>query len=292
MKRKFADFAARSTIVPMTTSTKLQLDPVEVQLRDLLVDVAASVPSKTLSEPLVLRWAGGWVRDKLLGTGSHDIDVAINTMTGLTFSQHLRTFCDDPSNAARHKVGPKDIGNLHKIAANPEKSKNLETTTVKVFGLDVDFVNLRTETYAEDSRNPVVEFGTAQEDAQRRDATVNALFYNLHTQLVEDFTSGLEDLKAKIIRTPLEPLQTFTDDPLRVLRLVRFASRLGFSIDPVARDVMSDPRVLDSLRIKISRERVGVELEKMLKGRFTGPASLPTVLTAHRRAPMRCSSAH
>jgi len=267
MKRKFAEFSGRIHVEPMTTTKNIQLDPRESQLRDLLVDVAASIPPKTLSEPIVLRWAGGWVRDKLLGTGSHDIDVAINVMTGLTFGNELRRFCDDPDNAARHNIGPDDIGNLHRIAANPEKSKNLETTTVKVFGLDLDFVNLRTETYADDSRNPVIEFGTAKEDAQRRDATVNALFYNLHTQEVEDFTTGLEDMKAKLIRTPLEPLQTFMDDPLRVLRLVRFASRLGFAIDQAARDVMADLRVLDSLRIKISRERVGVELEKMLKGK-------------------------
>jgi tRNA nucleotidyltransferase (CCA-adding enzyme) len=271
MKRKFADFTGRapSPAVPMATTASLKLEPRETQLRDLLVDVAASVdadPSASLPEPLVLRWAGGWVRDRLLGTTSHDIDVAINAMTGLAFGERLRAFCDVPANAARHNVGPDDIGSLHKIAANPEKSKNLETTTVKVFGLDLDFVNLRTETYADDSRNPVVEFGSASDDARRRDATVNALFYNLHTREVEDFVGGLADMEARLIRTPLEPLTTFTDDPLRVLRLVRFASRLDFAIDPAARAVMADPQVLDSLRVKISRERVGVELEKMLKG--------------------------
>ncbi|KAG7121433.1 Nucleotidyltransferase lcsQ like protein [Verticillium longisporum] len=187
-------------------------------------------------------------------------------MTGLRFGERLREYCDVPKLASRHGIEPDDIGNLHRIAANPEKSKNLETTTVKVFGLDLDFVNLRTETYAEDSRNPTVDFGTAEEDALRRDATVNALFFNLHTEQVEDFTGGLADMRDQLIRTPLEPFQTFMDDPLRVLRLVRFASRLGFAIDPAARDVMADPNVLAALRIKISRERVGVELEKMMKG--------------------------
>jgi tRNA nucleotidyltransferase/poly(A) polymerase len=135
--------------------------------------------------------------------------------------------------------------------------------------LDLDFVNLRKETYAQDSRNPQMEFGTAEEDALRRDATINALFYNLHTDQVEDFTGGLADLDAKVIRTPMEPLQTFMDDPLRVLRLVRFASRLQFSIDPETERFMGDRRVLDALTVKISRERVGVELEKMLKGIVT-----------------------
>jgi tRNA nucleotidyltransferase/poly(A) polymerase len=113
-----------------------------------------------------------------------------------------------------------------------------------------------------------MEFGTAEEDALRRDATVNALFYNLQTDQVEDFTGGLRDMEKKLIRTPLEPFQTFMDDPLRVLRLIRFASRLGFSIDPAAEAVMGDPRVTEALKLKISRERIGIELEKMLKGEY------------------------
>jgi tRNA nucleotidyltransferase/poly(A) polymerase len=132
----------------------------------------------------------------------------------------------------------------------------------------VDFVNLRRETYTAESRNPVVEFGTAEEDALRRDASVNALFYTLGTGQVEDFVGGLGDLREGLIRTPMEPLQTFLDDPLRVLRLVRFASRLGFRIDAQAEEVMGDERVLGNLRVKISRERIGVELEKMMKGGF------------------------
>lgn len=272
MKRSYTEFVNHTTYGEMANSSKIKLTSREQQLRNLLVDVAAFIDArKTVQEPLILRWAGGWVRDKLLEVDSHDIDVAINCMTGLTFGEQMREYCDVPHNAAKHGVGPDDIGNLHHIAANPEKSKNLETTTVRVFGLDVDFVNLRTETYADNSRNPVVQFGTAQEDALRRDATVNALFYNLHTGEIEDFTGGLADMKAKLIRTPMEPLQTFMDDPLRVLRLVRFASRLSFSIDPVASSFMANPEVLNSFRIKISRERVGVEVEKMLRGNLFFP---------------------
>lgn len=270
----------------------------EKQLQDLLLDVAraidacpspaasentdpdrqledcgasSSAEDKVLQEPVVLRWAGGWVRDKILGMESHDIDTAINCMTGEAFALRLQEYCIDNAYAEQrtrqHSIGPNDIGNLHKIAKNPEKSKHLETTTVRLFGLDVDFVNLRKETYTQESRNPQMEFGTAEEDALRRDATVNALFYNLNTGLVEDFTGGLPDMEAKLIRTPLDPLQTFMDDPLRVLRLVRFASRLGFRIDEAAEGVMADAKVLEALRIKISRERIGIELEKMLRHR-------------------------
>lgn len=258
----------------MTTAV-IKLTPNEERIRGLLLNVAASIEASRSvmgpngqytpsPEPITLRWAGGWVRDKLLGIETHDIDVAINCMTGEAFGLELGQFCRKPS-AAGIPEGL-DLGSLHTIKANPEKSKNLATATCRVSGADLDFVNLRKETYADDSRNPQVEFGTAAEDASRRDATINALFYNLHTGEVEDFVGGIPDLKAGLIRTPLEPLQTFTDDPLRVLRLVRFASRLRFKIDPETEKVMSHERVLKSLRIKISRERVGVEVEKMLRG--------------------------
>lgn len=279
----FAARTRRQTVMAdsaVFTDQSIPLNPVEAQLKGLLVDVAEYInksqeaaevekEGKNVNEPVILRWAGGWVRDKLLGTESHDIDVAINNMTGEAFALRLRDYCDaDPAHREKHSIGPQDVGNLHKIARNPDKSKHLETTTIKLFGLDVDFVNLRKETYTEDSRNPQVEFGTAEEDALRRDATVNALFYNLHTGKVEDFTGGMMDMDRKLIRTPLEPLQTFMDDPLRVLRLIRFASRLGFTIDEEAKSVMGDERVLEALKLKISRERIGVELEKMLKGMF------------------------
>lgn len=251
---------------PVTTT--IELTPQEARLKDLLLDVAHHIDEskKSSDERVVLRWAGGWVRDKLLGIQSHDIDTAINTMTGEAFSSKIVELCDQTEIAKKHAVSATDIGNLHKIAANPEKSKHLETTTIRLLDFDVDFVNLRKETYTEDSRNPQMEFGTAEEDALRRDATINALFYNLNTGKVEDFTGGLVDMESKLIKTPLEPFQTFMDDPLRVLRLIRFASRLQFTIDPEAEKIMGDEHVLQALRLKISRERVGVEVEKMLKG--------------------------
>ena len=273
MKRKFSisdetvqSERSRKTPRKMAT-THIQLTPRENQLRQLLLDVARYIDeSKEIKEKLELRFAGGWVRDKLLNIESHDIDTAINAMTGYAFSTKMQDYLKDEENRKKHALEATDIHNLHKILANPEKSKHLETATTKIFGFDVDFVNLRKETYSEDSRNPQMEFGTAKEDALRRDATINALFYNLHSNQVEDFTGGLEDLKTKLIRTPLDPKTTFMDDPLRVLRLIRFASRLSFSIDAMSEAHMSDPSVMEALKLKISRERVGVELEKMLKG--------------------------
>ncbi|TGO15034.1 hypothetical protein BTUL_0045g00440 [Botrytis tulipae] len=270
MKRKHNEeeisFAKRLRGTTMATAT-VTLTPRESQLRNLLLDVANFVNgSKDVEKKVELRWAGGWVRDKLLGIQSHDIDIAINVMTGQNFGLKMREYLEDAENLKKHGLEAKDVKKLYKIAANPEKSKQLETATTNIFQFDVDFVNLRKETYAEDSRNPEMEFGSAEEDALRRDATINALFYNLHTDILEDFTGGLADMKAKLIKTPLEPYTTFKDDPLRVLRLIRFASRLDFKIDPEAENCMSNPTIMEALKLKISRERVGVEVEKMLKG--------------------------
>lgn len=250
----------------IVATARIVLTPQEAKLRDLLLDVARYIDeSKELKERLELRFAGGWVRDKLLDIPSHDIDTAINAMTGYAFSMKMKEYLDVPENRQKH--GIENVANLHKIAANPEKSKHLETITTKILGYDVDFVNLRKETYSEDSRNPQMEFGTAKEDAVRRDATVNALFYNIHTDEVEDFAGGLADMEKGLIKTPLEPYQTFIDDPLRVLRLIRFASRLGFKINEESEKAMGNEAILKALKMKISRERVGVELEKMLTGK-------------------------
>ncbi|KAF7903662.1 uncharacterized protein EAF01_006711 [Botrytis porri] len=270
MKRKHNEeeisFAKRLRGTTMATTT-VTLTPRESQLRNLLLDVANFVNgSKYIEQKVELRWAGGWVRDKLLGIQSHDIDIAINVMTGQNFGLKVREYLEDAENLKKHGLEAKDVKKLYKIAANPEKSKQLETATTNIFQFDVDFVNLRKETYAEDSRNPEMEFGSAEEDALRRDATINALFYNIHTDILEDFTGGLADMKAKLIKTPLEPYTTFKDDPLRVLRLIRFASRLNFKIDPGAENCMSNSTIMEALKLKISRERVGVEVEKMLKG--------------------------
>ena len=245
------------------------LTPTEEMLRRLLIDCAThmlSSNSEELIAPLELRFTGGWVRDKLLGNQSNDIDVGIDKVTGFKFASCLAAYITDHGCKYGIETGPRSI---HKIECNPEKSKHLETATTRVLGLDVDFVNLRSEAYSEDSRIPVsMAFGSPLEDALRRDATVNALFYNLHTEEVEDYTGrGLMDLEEKLIRTPLKPLETFQDDPLRVLRLVRFASRLGFEIVPEVKEAMRSEEIKKSIRLKISRERVGTEVNKMLKGK-------------------------
>ncbi|CEL08824.1 hypothetical protein ASPCAL11969 [Aspergillus calidoustus] len=259
----------------------IKLTPLENTLKTLLVDVAQYIREHNLkgarsnadTPDTVLRFTGGWVRDKLLGVQSHDIDVGINNMTGYEFGTNLKKYLDKPGILEKYRKNHEEgelqqaIIRLHKIEANPEKSKHLETVTTKIFGFDVDLVNLRKESYSEDSRTPQMEFGTPEEDALRRDATINALFYNLNESKVEDFTGrGLLDMKNEIIRTPLEPYQTFKDDPLRVLRLIRFASRLGYRIDTDTETAMQHGEISSALTHKISKERVGIEVEKMLQG--------------------------
>ncbi|KAL4871129.1 hypothetical protein BDV12DRAFT_194775 [Aspergillus spectabilis] len=273
-------------MAPIADSTSeqlptIELTPLEKTLKTLLLDVAQYVQKPDLASEhygvktpdTVLRFTGGWVRDKLLGVESHDIDVAINNMTGYQFGMKLKQYLDISENLEKYRKNHENgelqhaLIRLHKIDANPEKSKHLETVTTKIFGFDVDLVNLRKESYTANSRTPQMEFGTAEEDALRRDATINALFYNLNDSIVEDLTGrGLKDMRDGIIRTPLEPYQTFIDDPLRVLRLIRFASRLGYRIDKGTEDAMQHLDISSALRLKISKERVGIEVEKMLRG--------------------------
>lgn len=236
------------------------LNETESKIKNLLVDFCGHFNQSASSQPLELRITGGWVRDKLLGKESNDLDIAVNILSGEDFASKLLAY------ASQNNIDlGKNATSLHTIKKNPDKSKHLETCTTKLYGLDIDFVNLRSEQYTEDSRVPIIECGTAEEDALRRDATLNALFYNLNKSEIEDLTGkGLEDLENGILRTPLQPLQTFLDDPLRVLRLVRFASRFNFVIDNDTLLAMRDERIRSTLIHKISRERVGVEIDKIL----------------------------
>lgn len=208
-----------------------------------------------------LRIAGGWVRDKLLGLPSDDLDVAIDKMTGVQLATRLQSYIISNQLADHgHTVAV--------IQTNPDKSKHLETATTKIFGMHIDFVNLRSESYIEGSRIPdKIEFGTPEEDAFRRDISINCLFFNLHTLQVEDFTQhGLADLKSGIIRTPLNPKTTFMDDPLRILRVIRFACRFGYHIVDEIFEVCKSTEIRQSLATKVSKERIGCELVKMLNG--------------------------
>ncbi|XP_024532387.1 CCA tRNA nucleotidyltransferase, mitochondrial [Selaginella moellendorffii] len=206
-----------------------------------------------------VRVAGGWVRDKLLGVESHDLDIALDDMTGQQFCDRVLRCLRKTDPSCSYKV----------IKSNPERSKHLETTKLEILGGELDVVNLRSETYSNDSRIPTsMKFGTPSEDAYRRDLTINSLFYNVAADKVEDFTGrGVMDLKLGKIRTPLPPLVTFLDDPLRVLRSIRFAARFNFELDEELECMASADSVKAAFETKITRERISQEIQAMLFGK-------------------------
>lgn len=225
---------------------QVQLTQREESLINFLLEVVREKAPQT-----TLRIAGGWVRDKQLGLESHDIDIAIDNMSGRAFAELV---CQTMRELGLpgHKVAV--------IEARPEQSKHLETAELNVMGAIIDFVNLRKENYA-DTRFPTIEPGTPEEDAMRRDLTFNALFFNLNKMEIEDFTGqGLSDLRDGICRTPIDPLQTFLDDPLRVLRTIRFAAKFSFDLDDELVQAAKDSRVHQAFRDKISWDRIWTEM--------------------------------
>ncbi|CAG9316131.1 unnamed protein product [Blepharisma stoltei] len=228
----------------------INLTPIERQLFDELLRVVEVTHCNT-----VLRVAGGWVRDKILGLHSDDIDIALDNMMGEDFANLIK----------QHIHQSSSIG---KIKANSEASKHLETACVRIMGLELDIVNLRSEDYTEVSRIPSIRIGTPEEDAFRRDLTINSMFYNLHENVIEDYTRrGMQDLQNKIARTPLPHFQTFLDDPLRILRTVRFAARFNLEIDPEIEQSVRDDSIITALNTKVSRERISKEYTLMVRGK-------------------------
>ncbi|KAK3427822.1 hypothetical protein EUGRSUZ_F03976 [Eucalyptus grandis] len=209
--------------------------------------------------PTQLRVAGGWVRDKLLGKECYDIDIALDDMLGSTFVDKVTQYLASTGEEAQGQAV---------IPSNPDQSKHLETARMRLYDIWIDFVNLRSEKYSDNSRIPTqMDFGTAEEDAYRRDLTINSMFYNINTSLVEDLTGrGIDDLRSGKIVTPLAPKETFLDDPLRVLRAIRFGARFSFTLDEELKRAAASNDVKDALAAKISRERIGTEVDLMVSG--------------------------
>lgn len=242
---------ASSQLERSMTTPGVVLSALELEVVDIFLSSVAFSKKET-----TIRIAGGWVRDKLLGMASDDIDVALDDCSGVEFAEHVNAYLSHIGEEVR------SVGVIH---ANPDQSKHLETATIKVKGIAIDCVNLRSESYADDSRIPEIKCGTPYEDAIRRDFTLNSLFYNASTGKVEDFTNkGVDDLRRGLIRTPMDPIQTFVDDPLRVLRAIRFAARYDFALDESLVRAASSNTIREALLLKVSRERVVKELDKML----------------------------
>eukprot|EP01054_Gregarina_sp_Poly1_P005078 Gregarina_sp_Poly_1__5077@NODE_2691_length_1818_cov_25_964021_g1708_i0_p1_GENE_NODE_2691_length_1818_cov_25_964021_g1708_i0NODE_2691_length_1818_cov_25_964021_g1708_i0_p1_ORF_typecomplete_len594_score89_73PolyA_pol/PF01743_20/2_1e29PolyA_pol_RNAbd/PF12627_7/0_00024_NODE_2691_length_1818_cov_25_964021_g1708_i0541784 len=237
-------------------TVEFSLTTKEAQVLELLLRFHKSLTCPSAKD---IRIAGGWVRDKLMLTRSNDMDIVLEDCTGVAFADAFQRWLYE-------EKGIKELQTAI-IRANPEKSKHLETAMLSLveFGLSLDFVNLRSEKYTETSRIPEMEFGTPKEDACRRDFTINALFYNIVRQEVEDFTGkGLDDLSVKILRTPLDAKQTFLDDPLRLIRAARFLAKLQDFTPHVELEVAAGQLdVLAALKEKVSMERIRAEVAKM-----------------------------
>lgn len=208
-----------------------------------------------------LRVAGGWVRDKLLGRETGDVDIAVRHVTGMQFADRLYNHSKFlRSRAQSTEVHIPYVSSPVRIASNVAASKHLETAKLQIDGMDLDFVQLRTEQYT-DSRIPQICDATPHQDALRRDFTMNALFYNLHTSKVEDWTNqGLADISARVLRTPLKPEIILREDPLRALRAVRFSCELSCEICKPLQTELKDATIHRMLGEKVSRERIGVEV--------------------------------
>jgi poly(A) polymerase len=186
---------------------------------------------------------GGYVRDLLLKRVSKDIDF-VCVGSGIELAEKVA-----------EALGPKVRVNVY---------KNFGTAQISMEDLDLEFVGARKESYRTESRKPIVEDGTLEDDQKRRDFTINAMAISLNEkdfgELIDPF-NGVTDLKNKLIKTPLDPLLTFSDDPLRMMRGIRFASQLNFDIDADTYQAITDQK--DRLKI-VSQERITDELNKII----------------------------
>ncbi|WP_224069725.1 CCA tRNA nucleotidyltransferase [Arachidicoccus terrestris] len=188
---------------------------------------------------------GGYLRDKLLGRPTKDIDL-LTVGDGLMLARKIA-----------ERFQPKPPVSLFKTYG---------TAQIKLPDLEIEVVGARKESYSENSRKPDVVAGTLQDDLERRDFTINTLYTRISTKypdsgIIQDPFNGLTDLKFKVIRTPLEPAKTFSDDPLRMLRAIRFATQLQFTIEQSALEGIIKEK--ERIRI-ISGERIADELNKIM----------------------------
>jgi len=219
----------------------LQVMYIHCTYKELIIFKKIAESAEALQVPCYL--IGGFVRDTIIGRPTKDMDIV----------------CIGDGIALAHAVA-------QKFSSKPAVSffKNFGTAHIKVEDIDIEFVGARKESYSYDSRKPAVETGTLEDDQNRRDFTINALAISLNKEnygdLVDPF-NGISDIENKIIQTPLDPAITFSDDPLRMMRAIRFAAQLNYTIEEKTLTAITQ----HASRIKIvSKERIADELNKIL----------------------------
>jgi poly(A) polymerase len=207
-----------------------------------LTDPAFEILRRATAELGVRAWAvGGYVRDTLLGRSHPDLDVVVEDGRALELAERFAELTG---------------------ARKPALFPRFGTAQVTWDGRQIEFASARVESYPRNSRKPEVRPAGIEQDLERRDFTVNAMLMDLDGRIVDPM-GGRVDLERRLLRTPRDPNQTFTDDPLRMLRAVRFAAQLGFSLDPSILPAMRAQRGRARPPV-LSVERVNEELRKML----------------------------
>ena len=307
------EFFSTKKIATPVSGDMISLDDTERQIFAFLREACSYMPKKP-----VLRIAGGWCRDKLLGKPSDDIDISIDTMDGKEFGGMLYSLSKSPD--MMQKFGPNIASTPKDTEENDANLKKMAPSFIYIHGQKIDLIPLRgIEIYEQGNRNPrtinlpelteiskqaggipaflsnnkpelfhKLSFLLPQDqnnptkvlpllDAHRRDLTINSIFYNVNTGKIEDFTKrGYADLATMTMDTPLEPSQTFTDDPLRILRVLRFYSKYpNGKIAPRVIEGMKDADAQFQLTRKIQNstetqgivvERSAIELRKIMQG--------------------------
>ena len=205
---------------------------------------------------------GGYVRDIFLERPSNDIDVVV-VGSGIEVASELKRQLGKHAHLSVFRnFGTAQVKLSGQLAVSNSLSANSQESQAN--SLEIEFVGARKESYSHDSRKPVVEDGTLEDDQNRRDFTINAMAICLNQQrfgeLVDPF-NGIADLEDGIIATPLNPEITFSDDPLRMMRCIRFATQLNFQIEEETFDALT--RMADRIKI-VSGERIEVELNKIM----------------------------
>ena len=206
-------------------------------------DVLRLLKQAAAEEGALASIVGGYVRDKLLGRPHPDPDVVVERGSAPKLAQRFAMLAGAPPPVIFERFG---------------------TAQVTLPGHIVEFVSARAESYPPDSRKPVVRRATLDEDIKRRDFTINTLLMDFDGNITDPLDRGRADLEAKLIRTPVDPAQTFSDDPLRMLRAVRFAAQLGFALAPDIPPAMRETKAR-LVQPVISVERIADELRKMLE---------------------------